>query len=321
MRTARFLCAVGSLLILLSSNSLADPKDQEPSAKLREAFGGANSVTLEVKGDLAKVKVFRSSAEQVLGAAGFRVVAERSKDAQARLRLDTRCRAKIRAFYLGGRVVDITQQSCLLDGKLQAEAPGAESCSKRVKIECAIGPWAEVEESLAKWLTQQAASTGWTAVGVQEIEAGFDKMPEGLAESAFWQAGSLAQMLLELIVSLGGRDRVAPLLQNPEPKLQLAAARVLAPLGDHAAIDLLARREAGSEKRELAGQATTAPPAVPQAEGEEKSERVVPAPEANSNAVVWVTPQPRNPQAGDVWVNPRDGMEMVELAPKKWTPC
>ena len=40
--------------------------------------------------------------------------------------------------------------------------------------------------------------------------------------------------------------------------------------------------------------------------------RVSPAPEVNANAVVWRTSQPPNePQAGDVWVNPKDGMEMV----------
>jgi len=42
------------------------------------------------------------------------------------------------------------------------------------------------------------------------------------------------------------------------------------------------------------------------------TERVSPAPECNPNAVVWRTPQPpQNPQAGDIWVNPKDGMEMV----------
>jgi len=48
---------------------------------------------------------------------------------------------------------------------------------------------------------------------------------------------------------------------------------------------------------------------------ERPTERVSPAPEVNPNAVVWRTPEPpTNPQAGDVWVNPRDGMEMVYVA-------
>ena len=46
------------------------------------------------------------------------------------------------------------------------------------------------------------------------------------------------------------------------------------------------------------------------------TERVSPAPEVNPNAVVWRTPEPpKDPQAGDVWVNPKDGMEMVYIAP------
>jgi len=46
------------------------------------------------------------------------------------------------------------------------------------------------------------------------------------------------------------------------------------------------------------------------------TERVSPAPEVNRNAVIWRTPvPPANPQVGDVWVNPKDGMEMVYIAP------
>jgi len=42
------------------------------------------------------------------------------------------------------------------------------------------------------------------------------------------------------------------------------------------------------------------------------AERVSPLPECNPEAVVWAAPEPpENPDAGDVWVNPRDGMEMV----------
>ncbi|UCH34996.1 MAG: SUMF1/EgtB/PvdO family nonheme iron enzyme [Armatimonadota bacterium] len=45
-------------------------------------------------------------------------------------------------------------------------------------------------------------------------------------------------------------------------------------------------------------------------------ERVSPAPEVNPNAVVWRTPEPpADPRAGDVWVNPRDGMDMVYVPP------
>ena len=45
------------------------------------------------------------------------------------------------------------------------------------------------------------------------------------------------------------------------------------------------------------------------------TKRVSPAPEVNPDAVVWRTSDPpKNPQAGDVWVNPKDGMEMVYIA-------
>ena len=53
---------------------------------------------------------------------------------------------------------------------------------------------------------------------------------------------------------------------------------------------------------------------------ERPTERVSPAPEVNSNAVVWRTPEPpASPQAGDVWVNPGDGMEMVYVAAGEFT--
>jgi len=46
------------------------------------------------------------------------------------------------------------------------------------------------------------------------------------------------------------------------------------------------------------------------------TERVSPAPEVNPNAVIWHTPKPpAKPQAGDVWVNRKDGMQMVYIAP------
>jgi len=48
---------------------------------------------------------------------------------------------------------------------------------------------------------------------------------------------------------------------------------------------------------------------------ERPTEQVVPAPQVNPKAVVWRTPRPpANPQAGDVWVNPKDGMEMAYVA-------
>jgi len=48
---------------------------------------------------------------------------------------------------------------------------------------------------------------------------------------------------------------------------------------------------------------------------ERPAERVSPAPEVNANAVIWRTPEPpAEAQAGDVWVNPKDGMEMVYVA-------
>jgi len=53
---------------------------------------------------------------------------------------------------------------------------------------------------------------------------------------------------------------------------------------------------------------------------ERPTERVSPAPEVNSSAVVWRTPAPPvSPQAGDVWVDPRNGMEMVYIAPGDFT--
>jgi len=49
------------------------------------------------------------------------------------------------------------------------------------------------------------------------------------------------------------------------------------------------------------------------------TERVSPAPKVNPHAVVWRTPRPpAKPQAGDVWVNPTDGTEMVWVAPGKF---
>ncbi len=49
-------------------------------------------------------------------------------------------------------------------------------------------------------------------------------------------------------------------------------------------------------------------------------ERVQPAPEVNSNAVVWRTPEPpTNPQAGDVWADPRAGMELVYVPAGEFT--
>ncbi len=48
---------------------------------------------------------------------------------------------------------------------------------------------------------------------------------------------------------------------------------------------------------------------------ERPTEIVKPAPAVNPKAVVWRTPNPpKQPQAGDVWVNPKDGAEMVYVA-------
>ena len=47
---------------------------------------------------------------------------------------------------------------------------------------------------------------------------------------------------------------------------------------------------------------------------ERPAERVSPPPAGNANAVVWRTPEPpANPQKCDLWVNPKDGMEMVYI--------
>jgi formylglycine-generating enzyme required for sulfatase activity len=49
---------------------------------------------------------------------------------------------------------------------------------------------------------------------------------------------------------------------------------------------------------------------------ERPTERVTPAPEINAQAVIWRTFEPpTDAEAGDVWVNPKDGMEMVYIAP------
>jgi len=45
---------------------------------------------------------------------------------------------------------------------------------------------------------------------------------------------------------------------------------------------------------------------------ERPTERVSPAPQVNAEAVVWRTPDPpTDPQAGDVWISPKDEAEMV----------
>jgi len=47
---------------------------------------------------------------------------------------------------------------------------------------------------------------------------------------------------------------------------------------------------------------------------ERPAERVSPPPSCNPNAVIWRTPQPpANPQKGDIWINPRDDMDMVYI--------
>lgn len=81
------------------------------------------------------------------------------------------------------------------------------------------------------------------------------------------------------------------------------------------------QRESGGE---AAGEATVAaaePATAPvMAVQERPTEAVSPAPEVNAEAVVWRTPEPpANPEAGEVWVNPRDGMEMVYIAAGEFT--
>lgn len=45
------------------------------------------------------------------------------------------------------------------------------------------------------------------------------------------------------------------------------------------------------------------------------TEKVSPPPQCNAQAVVWRLPYPpKDPQAGDVWVNPKDGMALVWVA-------
>lgn len=44
-------------------------------------------------------------------------------------------------------------------------------------------------------------------------------------------------------------------------------------------------------------------------------ERVSPTPKCNKRAVIWRSPEmPKDPQAGDIWMNPVDGMEMVYIS-------
>ena len=53
---------------------------------------------------------------------------------------------------------------------------------------------------------------------------------------------------------------------------------------------------------------------------ERPTEAVSPAPLGNPNAVVWRTPEPpASPQKCDLWVNPKDGMGMVYIAPGEFT--
>jgi len=50
------------------------------------------------------------------------------------------------------------------------------------------------------------------------------------------------------------------------------------------------------------------------------TEKVQPPPQYNPDAVVWRTPEPpSDAQAGDVWVNPKDGAEMVYVPAGEFT--
>ncbi|UCH36280.1 MAG: SUMF1/EgtB/PvdO family nonheme iron enzyme [Armatimonadota bacterium] len=56
------------------------------------------------------------------------------------------------------------------------------------------------------------------------------------------------------------------------------------------------------------------------AQDERPAEPVSATPVGNPNAVVWRTPEPpADPQKCDVWVNPKDDMEMVYIAPGEFT--
>jgi len=68
---------------------------------------------------------------------------------------------------------------------------------------------------------------------------------------------------------------------------------------------------ASAAARKPAKRVSPAPQVKPAATARPK-EKVAPPPQVNPNAVVWRTPEPpKGAQAGDVWVNPKDGMEMV----------
>lgn len=44
------------------------------------------------------------------------------------------------------------------------------------------------------------------------------------------------------------------------------------------------------------------------------TEQVSPAPQVNTDAVVWRTAEPpMEPEAGDIWINPKDGMALVYI--------
>lgn len=54
--------------------------------------------------------------------------------------------------------------------------------------------------------------------------------------------------------------------------------------------------------------------------GARRTEKVAPPPEVNPNAVIWRTPEPpKEAQAGDIWVNPKDRAEMVCVAAGEFT--
>jgi formylglycine-generating enzyme required for sulfatase activity len=68
------------------------------------------------------------------------------------------------------------------------------------------------------------------------------------------------------------------------------------------------------------GRVSSSEPTAGHRSGKQRpTELVKPAPKANPKAVIWRTAAPpQNPQAGDVWVNPKDGMAMVWVAPGKF---
>jgi len=253
MRAARFLCAVGWLLMLLSCTSFAETKEQEPSAKLREAFSAVNSATLEMRGDLARIEVFRTSAEQVLSAAGLRVALGLRGNAQIRVRADAKCRVNASGWHdpLTGEA-RFEPPLCQIGGNITVELPRAGSYSSCLKIEAGAQLPAGATQSVAETLAaavREIRKGGWIPMGFHEMELPMSKMPPEFAEAVFWEKGSIADTLVQMIGSLAGPARIAPLMRSTDPRLRAAATRSLAALGDEGALDMLSSQRPPEENR------------------------------------------------------------------------